>query len=328
MSEQMLERIVTAARIYYEQNATQQEIASALGISRSQVSRYLDKARELGIVTISITLPDSHSSDLECELKKRYPALRDVIVVPFETPGASTEDSLLGRACAKYLMDRLADGMLLGIGAGRAVQSVVNWFRPVRQNIKVVQAMGSTGYHAQGVDYNVLAHEAAGKLDSPLYIINAPTVLWKNTGTVDELIAENPVLAERLQMSKNCNIYLVGVGAIENEDVYVKSGMLDEEDIMTVRRVGAIGNICASFFTSDGSICKTEFEKRIVGVRIDDMANAEYSILVAVGAVKINAIAGVLRGGFVNVLATDSNTAKGIIALGQFADQKNNASVP
>ena len=315
MSEQQLERIVTAARTYYEQNATQQEIAQALGISRSQVSRYLDKAREMGIVTVAITLPDSHSADLEQELKDRYPMLRDVIVVPFQTAGTLPGDSLLGRACAMYLMNRLEDGMLLGIGAGRAVQNVVNWFRPVRQNIKVVQAMGSTGYFAQGVDYNMLAHEAAGKLDSPLYIINAPTVLWKNTGTVEDLMAENPILAERLQMSKQCNIYLVGVGAIENEDVYVKSGMLDEEEMAGVRKAGAVGNICASFFRSDGSICKTEFEKRIVGVRLDNMASADYSILVAVGSAKVPALTGVLRGGFINVLATDSSTARQIMAL-------------
>lgn len=314
LSEERLQMIAAIAKAYYEQNATQQEIASGLGISRSQISRYLDKARELGIVKITVTAPDSHSMELEESLKERFSRLKNAIVVPFDTTIQGGGLTLLGRACAKFLQDNLRDGILVGIGAGRTVRSAVDWLRPTKYNIKVVQTMGSTGYFAQGVDYNELANQAASNLQCPLYLINAPTVLWKNTGTVEDLIAENKTLAERLMMSKNCNIYLLGIGAIGSDDLYIKSGMIEEEDLRAAREDGAVGNICASFFRQDGSICRTNFENRIIGVRIEDIAKAEISILVAAGIHKARPIYGALRGGFVNTLITDQQTALEVLS--------------
>ncbi|HPU76275.1 MAG TPA: helix-turn-helix domain-containing protein, partial [Bacillota bacterium] len=42
---------------YYELGKTQEEIAGALGVSRSQVSRAIKQAREEGIVVIKLVPP-------------------------------------------------------------------------------------------------------------------------------------------------------------------------------------------------------------------------------------------------------------------------------
>lgn len=52
--EKKIERMVNVARLYYEQNMTQNEIAKELGISRPLVSILLTEARACGIVTITI----------------------------------------------------------------------------------------------------------------------------------------------------------------------------------------------------------------------------------------------------------------------------------
>ena len=52
--EKKIERMVNVARLYYEQNKTQNEIAKELGISRPLVSILLTEARTCGIGTISI----------------------------------------------------------------------------------------------------------------------------------------------------------------------------------------------------------------------------------------------------------------------------------
>jgi deoxyribonucleoside regulator len=175
--------------------------------------------------------------------------------------------------------------------------------------------MGNTGYFERRVDYNEQAHEAATKLECPLFLINAPTVLWKTAGTVEQLMAENPALANSIRMSNTCDIYLLGVGSMGNDDIYVKSGMIEEEDIQAMMKDGAVGNLCSTFFRQDGSICNTDFEDRIVGVRIQEITKAQYSILMAAGSHKVNAIIGVLRGGFVNTLITDSSTAEAVIQM-------------
>ena len=47
--------LVEVARLYYEQNLTQTEIGRKLSLSRSTVSRMLQRARDTGIVTIRST---------------------------------------------------------------------------------------------------------------------------------------------------------------------------------------------------------------------------------------------------------------------------------
>ena len=57
LSNDKIERLVKIATMYYEENKNQSEIASALGISRPLVSRYLTEARDFGNVKIQIQSP-------------------------------------------------------------------------------------------------------------------------------------------------------------------------------------------------------------------------------------------------------------------------------
>ena len=58
-----MRRLASIARLYYEEERTQSEIAELFGVSRPMVSRLLKEAREWGIVTIHIHDPEMP----ECE---------------------------------------------------------------------------------------------------------------------------------------------------------------------------------------------------------------------------------------------------------------------
>lgn len=60
------ERLVGVARMYYEQDRTQNEIAGRYGISRPMVSKLLKEARDRGIVSIRICAPQEESAALIC----------------------------------------------------------------------------------------------------------------------------------------------------------------------------------------------------------------------------------------------------------------------
>ena len=65
--------MVNVARLYYEQNMTQNEIAKELGISRPLVSILLTEARACGIVTITINRVEglcALAEDRLCEEEK------------------------------------------------------------------------------------------------------------------------------------------------------------------------------------------------------------------------------------------------------------------
>lgn len=57
--------------MYYAEGATQSEIAKVFGVSRSLISKYLSKARELGIVEIKIHDGSHHPlMNIEARIEK------------------------------------------------------------------------------------------------------------------------------------------------------------------------------------------------------------------------------------------------------------------
>ena len=56
-SEREVHRLAEVARMYYDEELTQADIAKAFGVSRALVSNLLRRAKELGIVSIRDTVP-------------------------------------------------------------------------------------------------------------------------------------------------------------------------------------------------------------------------------------------------------------------------------
>ena len=84
-AERDRELLVKAARMYFVDGASQQDVAKALGTSRSNMSRMLSAARQQGIVEIRIVNSAQRRNDLEGELKQRF-GLHDCRV-PAYAPG-------------------------------------------------------------------------------------------------------------------------------------------------------------------------------------------------------------------------------------------------
>ena len=64
--------LVEVARLYYDHDFSQQQIAEKVGISRPVVSRLLTQAREQGIVRIEIFDPTQEGIELETALQEKY----------------------------------------------------------------------------------------------------------------------------------------------------------------------------------------------------------------------------------------------------------------
>lgn len=310
MQDDKITLLVTVAKAYYLQGASQQEIADSLHISRSQISRYLAEALKLGIVKITIVDEDERIEVLKQQLTKKYPCLKDLIILPFGDDKMEIIDQIIAKNVAQYVSAHLEDNDVIGTGSGRCVLQVVKFLQKTNKKIRVNQLLGSTGSPENEVDFSEIAIISAKNLGCSVTTINAPTVLWKNTTTTVQLLEKNQVLKKAVIQSQNCNIYLVGIGSLDHTQEYLKSGMLDVAELAVAKVEGAVGNICASFFDKYGNILELPFSNRIVGVRIEDIKKARLSILVVSGKSKVSATMAVLTGGYINVLATNYDTAK------------------
>ena len=75
-----LDTKVKIANMYYKENMSQQEIAEALDMSRTTVSRILKNCLDEGIVSIHIKNTSTYQYELELQVKKKY-GLKHVCVV-------------------------------------------------------------------------------------------------------------------------------------------------------------------------------------------------------------------------------------------------------
>ena len=109
-------QLVAAARLYYESNLTQAQIAQRLNVSRPSVSKMLARARELGIVHIEIRAGDEGKADLLQRLQAKY-ALAGGCVL--------TEEQDVLTQAMHYLMAETTADKSLALGWGYALGEVV-----------------------------------------------------------------------------------------------------------------------------------------------------------------------------------------------------------
>src|SRR5439155_13210152 len=91
------------------------------------------------------------------------------------------------------------------------------------------------------------------------------------------------------------------------------------DEVMELRDVGAVGEICTRFFDIDGRPCVTSLDRRMVALNLELLRATPLVIGVACGRQKAAAILGAVRGGYVKSLVTDDITAVDVLALARLA---------
>ena len=115
-ADKRIERMVTIARMYYEQDMTQNEIAKALGVSRPLVSILLTEAKACGIVTFQIHDVANTQQLLINQLEQKFPGIQFRIVQ--DESSADATDDLLAKTAFQFCFRQLTDVKNIGIGWG------------------------------------------------------------------------------------------------------------------------------------------------------------------------------------------------------------------
>lgn len=304
--------IVQAARLYYEHNLTQKQIADRLNITRQKVSRLLVQGRAEGIVKIIINDPTPSEPQLEVELAETFD-LKKVVL----TEGTGLDQSGLrhsiGIAAYDYLHQILKDGDSVGIGWGRTLFAVVSTIqKKLDVRINVVPMIGGAGDMTPSFQVNELARlmaEAFGGTYRPIY---APAFAQD----INEwnAIMDTHEVRQVAKLWPRLDIAVVGVGQVEFQK---KSSMfftdhMTESALVRLKSEGGIGDICGNFFDIQGRpVMDTP---GIVGVNLEQLRLIPEVIAAAGGLDKVGALIGALKGGFIKTLVTDVVTARAVLA--------------
>ena len=292
--------------LYYHEERTQEEISKLFGVSRFKISRTLKEAKAKGYVTITINYPEDVLTDLEIKLAHKFSFEQAIVVRINEFNEMSAADQV-ARAAASYLSQIVGLYRIFGVTWGRTVSRVVTNLKPIEvSNLTLVQIGGGLGT-IEGTDNNMLTMMLGQKLGAKALVIPAPVIV-RNRSIRDTLFKENKI-KETLKIARKADLVLFGVGIIGQEGLLWRSGFLEDDDTVKLKKTGAVGQICGRSFNAEGQNCWDELDDRTIGLNLDELRSIKHKICIAFGREKVEAILGALKGRLLNVLVTDENTA-------------------
>jgi DNA-binding transcriptional regulator LsrR (DeoR family) len=313
------ERLADIAHLYYRERMTQQEIARSLGISRSMVSRLLDKSLQKGIVEIVIHYPGNRNHDLERQLTRRF-GVEDIRVAATRSGSRAEERFAAGCAlAAQYILSLLRQDTVMAVAWGRAVAGVLAALATTKRypGVKVVQPFGSA-LPNQSVDGTAIIGGLAAKLGGKAVYLHVP--LHVGNEQTRNMLLNDPQIGKVVSLAAKADFIVTGIG--DNADCgggddaprepFWNNYLARAERRKLLAR-GSVGHIFTRHFDIDGRLLEMDEYNGIVGLSNERYLKIPLRIAVAMGREKAPGMVGALRGGFINSLVTDDRTAREIV---------------
>ncbi len=306
---------IKIAKLFYQNKMSKIEIGRKLRISRFKVAQYLNEALNEGLVEIDIMDNSDFSTDLENMIEKKFKIQQAKIVKTSASYGQTKKN--IGKAAAVLLEDLVHNGDTIGVAWGTTLYEMLNSLSPNKKirNISVVQLTG--GLHQVEMDYSPveLTRRTAKIFRAKIFQLYVPAIVG-SSHTMEVLLSENNI-RKTINMFSRVNIALVGIGSMvpEPSTMLYWDGFINKNDIEIIRKSKAVGDINSYFYDINGKECFTKLDNRTIGINLSQLKKIRYVMGVAGGLNKARAIYGALKGGIVNIIVTDSETAKNILNM-------------
>jgi len=308
--DQVRSTLVQVARLYYEENLSQQQIADRLGVSRPLIAQYLQRARDAGIVRIQIIDQDDACAQLGLAIKNKA-RIKHVTVVP--NPHVSQELAVhaVAAAAADFMTGQVRDDDTVGLAWGRTISIVVDQLgSSTAHGIDVFPLMGECGLSGMHSQMNQLVVRAAERLRATPRFLSLPMVV--STSTLRDDLLREVGIREVTNLWNRINLACVGIGVVPPVPGMVV--YIGEEHLPQLVEAGAVGDICGIYYDRDGRIIESGLEDRMIAAGVDQLRAIDCLTAVACGEDKVAAVLGALRTGLISSLFIDQNMAEQMLA--------------
>ncbi|CAM5775436.1 transcriptional regulator [Labrys miyagiensis] len=291
------------ARLHYESDLSQIEIARRLGLSTATISRLLRRAREEGIVRIEIrdfAAPEEITRELVEALGLKQAAVVDTVEVGLLGSLAEPVGTLLRGAGLK-------DGSVLAIGWGRAVREVIRAGLPRIPGVITVPATGGMQQAAPHFQINEFVRLAAEQLGGVPKFIFAP---YLPSPQYRDAFVNDPTVRDQIALWDRIDVALVGVGLPHAVDPIHAGTVTSSERALA----HVAGDVIRHYFDEDGTLVPWEGDESLIAVSPAQLRAVPLVLGVAVSPEKAKAIIGAVRAKLINAVVTDVATAQAILS--------------
>lgn len=316
------------AYLYYEDGNSQETIAEMEFCSRQTVSKALQRARERGIVRISI-IPDLRTGylrNLSREVRVNLD-LEDLILVAGSSmstiaAGDTLDDVVfeVANAAAEYLDQMLTDSDILAVSGGRTfMRNLVRFIKPSRvlPHMQVVPTIGFVENRTNYGDANLIAYDLAQAYGANHMWFPSPAFLADREQL--QRTRQLPIIKEAYEMMARASVIVTSLWTPHTNDELLLQGILSQEQLEAIESYRPAVDINHWVFDASGR-CINEllepppyFLSGLEVPRLKDKIQQHSTkvILVAGGGPSfVPAIRAALRAGLANILVTDHVTAQ------------------
>lgn len=311
MGRRPLQRIqaALAARRHFVGQQTKLQIADELGVSRFKVARLIDAAIQQGIIRFVITEPEDLDPELGEKVRSKY-GLKAVLAL--EGPDLPTSEltTPLGNLAASLLDEILVDGQQLGVAWGRTLAAMAKALTHLPK-VDIIQAAGAPAGLSIFQNPVELVRRLASLSGGAAYPVFGP--MWTEDATLAQRLREEPAVASVMQRYDRLDVMVVGIGSWSPAESCLCSGFPAawREEALAA---GVRADVCGTLIDRNGVEAYTQFNERAISITSNQLRKIPEVIGMGGGREKADAIAAVLRGGWIDTLVTDAGVARQLVA--------------
>lgn len=299
---------------FYISQLSLAEISEKYGISRYLVNKYLDDARNSGIVKIEIATPTTRNVELERQIQQKFNLPNVYVIRSLDNPNDTIQSTI--DFAAKHIESLIHNNDIIGTAWGGTIYEVISKFQnKIMENITFTQFMGENMKYQSSAGTMRMVERAAKKFSAnyhtmvgPLYIINDMV----RNGLANE-ISNRPAFAAACRM----DMVFTGLGTLASVNSIPAWHQSIDEIFKNVNIEDIVGMIYGRPYDINGRFLNLNNDKTF-GVDLDSILATPRRICIVKSKFKTNATLGALRGGFITDLITTESVANRILT-----DNKN-----
>lgn len=304
-----------AATRYHVHGETMDAIARALGTSRSSVSRLLSRARDEGIVRVTISPRRGPQSPEARALGERFGVTVHLVTVGTSARPAVRLDRV-ARQAARVLTDAVGDGQLIGVGWGVTLTEIAHHVEPrPLVDATLVPLMGSANRRDPDSPHiGVLLQTLGEAFDAR--IVQFPVPAFFDFAETRAAMWRERSVRFVLDLQRQLEVAVFGVGSLRASipsHVYT-AGFLDDDELAELAASGVVGDVCTVLLRENGTYADVPFNARATGLEPEELRRVARRICVVADPLRAPVLLGALQAGCITDLVCDDATARAVVA--------------